>query len=248
MESANIVVNDTSLLQIPSLDNPNNLTPEATNVDDDVINDSITSPTPQIHRHGAKQVQKDHSLRNVIGNVHHRLKTRKQVSEEIMRNKARLDAQGYRQIEGLDFDKTFAPVARLEAIRLLLSIVCHLMFKLHQMDLKSAFLNGVLQEEVYVEQPARFIDPINPYHVYRLKKVQQFNEGIFISQTKYAKNLVSKFGMEFAKAIQNPMSTSDKLCKDSKGKSVDQKLYRSMIGSLIPRNHICLLSSEVCAM
>ncbi|BBN70024.1 transposable element gene [Prunus dulcis] len=63
---------------------------------------------------------------------------------QIMLNKARLVAQGYTQSEGLDFDETFAPVAKLEAVHLLLSIACHLKFKLHQMDVKSAFLNGVL--------------------------------------------------------------------------------------------------------
>jgi hypothetical protein len=71
----------------------------------------------------------------------------------VVRNKARLVAQGYTQIKGVEFDETFAPVARLESIRILLSIACHLGFKLYQMDVKSAILNGVLQEEVYVEQP-----------------------------------------------------------------------------------------------
>jgi len=70
----------------------------------------------------------------------------------VVRNKARLVAQGYTQIEGVDFDETFAPVAMLESIRILLSIACHLGFKLYQMDVKSTFLNGILQEEVYVEQ------------------------------------------------------------------------------------------------
>jgi hypothetical protein len=69
----------------------------------------------------------------------------------VVRNKARLVAQGYTQIEGVDFDETFAPLARLESIRILLSIACHLDFKLYQMDVKSAFLNGVLQEEVYAK-------------------------------------------------------------------------------------------------
>jgi hypothetical protein len=88
----------------------------------------------------------------------------------VVRNKARLVAQGYTQIEGIDFDETFAPVARLESIIILLSIVCHLGFKLYQMDVKSAFLNGVLQEEVYVEQSKCFQDPHHPHHVYKLKK------------------------------------------------------------------------------
>jgi hypothetical protein len=68
----------------------------------------------------------------------------------MIRNKARLVGQGYTQIDGVDFDETFAPVSRLESIRILLSISCHLGFKLYQMDVNSAFMNGILQEEVYV--------------------------------------------------------------------------------------------------
>jgi hypothetical protein len=73
-------------------------------------------------------------------------------------------------IDGIDFNETFALVARLESIRILLSITCHLGFKLYQMDVKNAFLNGILQEEVYVEQPKGFQDPHHPHHVYKLKK------------------------------------------------------------------------------
>ena len=83
----------------------------------------------------------------------------------ITRNKARLVTQGYTQIEGVDFDETFDPVARLESIRLLLGVTCILRFKLFQMDSKSAFLNGYLNEEVYVEQPKVFVDPRFPNHV-----------------------------------------------------------------------------------
>ena len=79
-------------------------------------------------------------------------------------------AQGYTQVEGLDFDETFTPAVRLESIRLLLGVTCILKFKLFQMDVKSAFLNGYLYEEVYVEKPQGFIDPNFPDHVYKLKK------------------------------------------------------------------------------
>ena len=88
----------------------------------------------------------------------------------VIKNKSRLVAQGYTQVEGVDFDETFAPVARLESIRILLAIASHLNFKLYQMDVKSAFLNGMLQEEVYVEQPKGFIDPHRPDDVYKLKR------------------------------------------------------------------------------
>ena len=85
-------------------------------------------------------------------------------------NKSRLITQGYTQVEGVDFDETFASVARLESIRILLTIASHLNFKLYQIDVKSDFLNGMLQEEVYVEQPKGFVDPHRPDDVYKLKR------------------------------------------------------------------------------
>ncbi|GJX29438.1 retrovirus-related pol polyprotein from transposon TNT 1-94 [Tanacetum coccineum] len=88
----------------------------------------------------------------------------------VSRNKARLVAQGYNQQEGIDYDETYAPVARLESIRILLAYACALDFKLFQMDVKSAFLNGFINEEVYVAQPPGFIDFKKPDHVYKLKK------------------------------------------------------------------------------
>ena len=75
---------------------------------------------------------------------------------EVVRNKSRLVAQGDTQVEGIDFDESFAPVARLESIRIILSIACIMDFKLYQMDVKCAFLNGFLNEEVFVEQPKGF--------------------------------------------------------------------------------------------
>jgi hypothetical protein len=85
------------------------------------------------------------------------------------RNKARLVAKGYSQVEGLDFEETFAPVARLESIRILLAYATHHDFKLYQMD-KNAFLNDPIKEEVYVEQPLDFKDLKYPNHVYKLHK------------------------------------------------------------------------------
>src|SRR6187551_301198 len=95
-----------------------------------------------------------------------------QINEDgiVVRNKARLVAQGYTQVKGLDFDETFAPVARLEAIRMLLAYACSHNIKLYQMDVKSAFLNGDLSELVYVEQPPGFEDPKFPNHVYKISK------------------------------------------------------------------------------
>jgi hypothetical protein len=89
---------------------------------------------------------------------------------EVVRNKSRLVAQGYSQKEGIDYEETFAPVARLEAIRILLAFFVAKGFRLYQMDVKSAFLNGFLEEEVYVRQPPGFESVEFPHQVYKLRK------------------------------------------------------------------------------
>jgi hypothetical protein len=88
----------------------------------------------------------------------------------VTRNKSRLVAKGYSQVEGLDFDETYAPVARLESIRILLAYATYHGFKLYQIDVKSTFLNGPIKEEVYVEQPPSFEDSEYPNHVYKISK------------------------------------------------------------------------------
>ncbi|KAJ9547239.1 hypothetical protein OSB04_019782 [Centaurea solstitialis] len=249
-------------------------------------------------------------------------RNKKDESGVIVRNKARLVAKGYSQQEGIDYDETFAPVARIEAIRIFLAYAAHKNIKVFQMDVKSAFLNGVLHEEVYIEQPEGFVDPDFPDHVcildkalYGLKQaprawyetltnhllskgfkrgtidttlflkkegddlllvqiyvddiifgstnpelctkfseimetefemsmmgelnfflgiqVKQNPDGIFINQSKYIKDMLKKFNMTDCSSIKTPMPTGNLLGPDLAGKSVDQKIYRSMIGSLL---------------
>ncbi|KAJ9561595.1 hypothetical protein OSB04_006755 [Centaurea solstitialis] len=224
-------------------------------------------------------------------------RNKKDESGLIVRNKARLVAKGYSQQEGIDYDETFAPVARIEAIRIFLAYAAHKNIKVFQMDVKSAFLNGVLHEEVYIEQPEGFVDPDFPDHVcildkalYGLKQaprawkegddlllvqiyvddiifgstnpelwtkfskimetefemsmmgelnfflgiqVKQNPNGIFINQSKYIKDMLKKFNMTDCSPIKTPMPTGNLLGPDLAGKSVDQKIYRSMIGSLL---------------
>jgi hypothetical protein len=222
----------------------------------------------------------------------------------------------------MDFDKNFASVARLESIHMLLAYATHHGFKLYQMDVKSAFLNGPIKEEVYVEQPPDFKSEEYPNYVYKLHKVlyglkqaprawyeclrnfliengftidktdstlftrkmdkklflcqiyvdgmifgstnksfcdefskimtdrfeismmgvltfflgfqiKQVKEGTFISQTKYTYDILKKFSMDKAKPIKTPMDTNGHLDLDLSGTSVDQKVYHSMIGSLL---------------
>nr|GFB42691.1 retrovirus-related Pol polyprotein from transposon TNT 1-94 [Tanacetum cinerariifolium] len=91
---------------------------------------------------------------------------------DVLKNKAQLVAKGYRQEEGIDFEESFAPVAHIEAIRIFIANATSRNMTVYHMDVKTAFLNGDLKEEVYVSQPEGFVDPDHPTHVYRLKKAQ----------------------------------------------------------------------------
>ncbi|KAD5318235.1 hypothetical protein E3N88_18181 [Mikania micrantha] len=241
---------------------------------------------------------------------------------QIIKNKARLVVQGFSQEEGIDYDETFAPVARLEAIRLFLAYAALHKLKVFQMDVKSAFLYGKIKEEVYVCQPPGFEDNKHPDWVYKLDKalyglkqaprawydtlstfilqnnftrgsidktlfikkvgqhkllvqiyvddiifassdpklcadftelmtknfemsamgelqfflglqIKQSPDGIFIHQSKYTKELLKKFDLQNCKNCSNTMSSTTQFDADLKGKSVDETLYRCMIGSLM---------------
>nr|GEZ15788.1 Gag-Pol polyprotein [Tanacetum cinerariifolium] len=88
----------------------------------------------------------------------------------VIRNKSPLVAKGYAQKEGVDFEESFTPFARLEVVRLFIAYAVHKSFTIYQMDVKTAFPYGPLPEEVYVNQPDGFVDPYHPDKVYRLKK------------------------------------------------------------------------------
>ncbi|GKB38992.1 ribonuclease H-like domain, reverse transcriptase, RNA-dependent DNA polymerase [Tanacetum coccineum] len=134
----------------------------------------------------------------------------------VIRNKARLVMQGYIQEEGIDYDEVFAPVSRIEAIRLFLAYASFKDFVVYQMDVKSAFLYGKIKEKVYVCQPSRL-------------QVTQKNDGIFISQDKYVDKILKKFGFLTVKTASTPMETTKPLMKDETAEDVDVHLYRSMI-------------------
>ncbi|GJU14954.1 retrovirus-related pol polyprotein from transposon TNT 1-94 [Tanacetum coccineum] len=229
---------------------------------------------------------------------------------------------------GIDYDETYAPVARIESIRILLAYACDLDFKLFQKDVISAFVNSFINEEVYAAQPPGFIDFKKPDHVYKLKKalyvlkqapkawydilkdflikheynmgmvdntlftkkkssnliiiqiyvddiifdstcqdmcddfskimhdefemsmmgelnfflglqIKQIEDGIFLNQSKYIKEMLKKFGLEYSKPMKTPMSSDTKLTKDEECESVDSTKYRGMIGSLL-----CLTASR----
>ncbi|GJV91545.1 retrovirus-related pol polyprotein from transposon TNT 1-94 [Tanacetum coccineum] len=241
---------------------------------------------------------------------------------DVLKNKARLVAKGYRQEEGINFEESFAPVARIKAIRIFIANAASKNMTVYQMDVKTAFLNGELKEEVYVSQLEGFIDPDHPIHVYRLKKalyslkqsprawydtllrflldnkfskgavdptlftqktgkhillvqiyvddiifastdpkaceifsyemsskfqmsmmgqmsfflglqVSQNPGGIFINQSKFALEILKKFGMDSCDPVDTPMVDRLKLDEDPLGIPVDQTRFRSMVGSLM---------------
>ncbi|GKB03208.1 retrovirus-related pol polyprotein from transposon TNT 1-94 [Tanacetum coccineum] len=182
---------------------------------------------------------------------------------DVLKNKARLVAKGYRQEEGIDFEESFASVSRIEAIRIFIANAASKNMTIYQIDVKTAFLNGELKEEVYVSQPKGFVDPDHPTHVYRLKKalyglnqahrawydtlsrflldnkfskglqVSQNPGGIFINQSKFALEILKKFGMDSCDPVDTPMVDRLKLDEDPLGIPVDQTRFRSMVGSLM---------------
>ncbi|GKE58768.1 retrovirus-related pol polyprotein from transposon TNT 1-94, partial [Tanacetum coccineum] len=140
----------------------------------------------------------------------------------VSRNKARLVAQGYNQQEGIDYDETYALVARLESIRILLAYACAFDFKLFQMDVKSAYLNGFLNEEFEMSM-------MGELNFFLGLQIKQIEDGIFFNQSKYIKEMLKKFGLEDSKPMKSPMSSDTKLMKDEESESVDSTKYRDMI-------------------
>ncbi|GJT79426.1 putative ribonuclease H-like domain-containing protein [Tanacetum coccineum] len=152
----------------------------------------------------------------------------------MVRNKARLVAQGHRQEEGIDYDEVFAPVTRIEAIRIFLAFASYMGFIVYQMDVKSAFLYGKIDEEVYVSQPPGFIDPKYPQKVYKVvKALYGLHQAPRACQDKHVAEILKKFDFVNVKTANTLIETQKPLVKDEEASNVDVHLYRSMIGSLM---------------
>ncbi|GJR23046.1 putative ribonuclease H-like domain-containing protein [Tanacetum coccineum] len=152
----------------------------------------------------------------------------------VIRNKARLVAQGYTQKEGIYYDSVFAPVAKIEAIRLFLAYASFKDFVVYQMDVKSAFLYDKIEEEFYVCQPPRFEDLEFLDRVYKVEKaLYGLHQAPRACQDKYADKILKKFGFLTVKTASTPIETSKPLMKDENAEDVDVHLYRSMIDSLM---------------
>jgi hypothetical protein len=130
---------------------------------------SMNEELDQIEKNNTWELVPRLADKNVIGSKWV-FKNKMNEQGQIVKDKSRLVCKGYAQVEGQDLDETFAPVARLEAIRMFLAYACHKNFKVYQMDVKSYFLNGDLEEYVYMEKPEGFSLTNNPDYVYKLKK------------------------------------------------------------------------------
>ncbi|GJT86265.1 putative ribonuclease H-like domain-containing protein [Tanacetum coccineum] len=152
----------------------------------------------------------------------------------VVKNKARLVAQGFRQEQGIDYDEVFAPVAWIEAIRLFLAFASYMGFTIYQMDVKSAFLYGNIEEEVYVHQPSGFVHPAHPNKVYKvIKALYGLHQAPRACQDKYVADILKKFDFWSIKTTTTPIESNKPLVKDEDGEDVDVHVYRSMIGSLM---------------
>ncbi|GJS97420.1 retrovirus-related pol polyprotein from transposon TNT 1-94 [Tanacetum coccineum] len=192
----------------------------------------------------------------------------------VLKNKARLVAQGLRQEEGIDFEESFASVARIEAIRISVANVAHKNMTIYQMDVKTAFLNGELKEELKTalyglkQAPRAWYDMLSSFLIsqhfskgavdptlftwqagnelllFKMSmmgqmsfflglQISQSPRGIFINQSKYASEIVKKYGLHTADSVDTPMVEKNKLNEDLQGTPVDATLYRGMIGSLV---------------
>eukprot|EP00253_Pinus_taeda_P021958 PITA_21958 len=196
--------------------------------------------------------------KNVIG-TKWIFKSKLNENGEVIRNKAKLVCKGYAQQEGIDFEETFALVARIEAIRMFLALSSFQKFKVFQMDVKSAFLNGDLEKKctlssqmdsslvmiqifneeamsqnfALVMQKEFEMSLLEELTYFLGLQIQQNKGGIFLSQTKYLKQILKKYGMEDSKPICTPMVTGCSLSANDESTVVHQPTYRSMIGSLL---------------
>ncbi|GJR80019.1 zinc finger, CCHC-type containing protein [Tanacetum coccineum] len=153
-------------------------------------------------------------------------KRKMKVDGTIDKFKARLVIQGFRQKEGIDYFDTYAPVARITTIRLLLALAAINNLVIHQMDVKTTFLNSDLDEEVYIKQLEGFVMPGNEH------KIKHENKGIVITQSHYIEKILKKFNREDCSQMITPMDPVEKL-KPNTGKPMDQLEYSRAIGCLM---------------
>ncbi|GJR39517.1 putative ribonuclease H-like domain-containing protein [Tanacetum coccineum] len=175
--------NDQDDSQIPALkeiyDNPSDEIFTNASYDEGVVADFTNlETTVNVSPIPTSRIHSIHLITQILGDPTSAVQTwskeellnKKDEKGVVVRNKARLVAQGYRQEDGIDYDVVFAPIARIEAIRIFLAFASYIGFIVYPMDVKSAFLYGTIDEEVYVSQPPGFVDPKFPKKVYKVVK------------------------------------------------------------------------------
>ncbi|GJR76794.1 retrovirus-related pol polyprotein from transposon TNT 1-94 [Tanacetum coccineum] len=184
------------------------------------ISHTIVHPDHQISEHNSK-LTKDHPLENIIGiTLKWIYKVKLDELRGMLKNKARLLACGYTQEERIDLEESFAPVARLEAIRIFLAFAAHMNMVVYQMDVKTVFLNGNLREEVETSSM-------------RVGRFLKSPRGIFINQSKYALESIKKYIFDTCDPVDTPMVKKSTLDEGKEGKAVDPSHYHGMIGTLL---------------
>ncbi|GJY02571.1 retrovirus-related pol polyprotein from transposon TNT 1-94 [Tanacetum coccineum] len=185
-------------------------------VSDDNANESVQEDVAELDENTFINLFCTHALeeaKNIIA-VKWLWKNKTDAENTIIQNKSCLVAKGYRQEEGIDFEESFAPVARLEAVRMFVAYVAHKNFTIYQMDVKTAFLNGPLKEEVFVSQSDGFVDPDFPNHVYHLKKalygLKQAPEAWYdkLSSSLIQHHFTKVFSNRFAKLMKDNFEMS----------------------------------------
>nr|GEW89792.1 copia protein [Tanacetum cinerariifolium] len=204
---------------------------EKKNLENDIVDETL-----EIDEIVNIKKSRNHPLENVIGNLNQRtLRNKLDENGIVSQNKARLVAQWYTQQEGIDYDETYALVARLESIIILLAYAYALDFKLFQIDVKSSFMNGFINEEVYVAQPSGLIDFKKLDHVYKLKKalygLKQAPKAWYDRLEAFLIKHEYKMRKVDSKPMKTPMSSDIKLTEDKECESIDGTKYQGMIGS-----------------
>ncbi|GKC28131.1 retrovirus-related pol polyprotein from transposon TNT 1-94 [Tanacetum coccineum] len=196
-----------------------------------------------------------------------RLEVKTDESGRVLKNKVRIVAQRFKQEEGIDFEESFALIARIEAIRIFVANAAHKNMIFYQMDVKTAFLNGELKEELIQHSSHGMLEMTYYWYKFMLifassntamcdefanqmtnkfkmsmmgqmsfflgLQISQSPRGIFINQSKYASEIVKKYGLHSTDYVDTPIIENKKLYEDLQGKPVDATLYRVMIGSLM---------------
>ncbi|GJU41713.1 retrovirus-related pol polyprotein from transposon TNT 1-94 [Tanacetum coccineum] len=264
VEEAPTLVESTGLSSTTTVDQdaPSPKTVSEESSSSDVISTTVHPDAP-ISEHPIKWT-KDHPIQNIIGELSRPVSTRLQLHEQALfcyydAFLTSVEPNTYKEalthscwIEAMqeelnEFEQSFAPVARLEAVRIFLAFTAHMNMTVYQMDVKTAFLNGILREEVYVSRAwydllssfllsqGFFKGTIDPtlFISRKGKDILLSLKGIFLNQSKYALESLKKYGMESCDLVDTPMVEKSRLDEDTQGKAIDSTHYRGMVSTLM---------------